>query len=208
MAYNFATMNNTLDNKQYDEDYKDYRDFEIVNKISFGLKCAIGIWIVLVNLFFLLALSLSKRIQKKYSYWLLKNLAVADLLVGLLVVPIAIHNDVYERWILGDMICRVWIMADVVLCSVSLLALLTINIGMCSVSLLALPTINICMCSVSLLALRPNIGMCSVSLLALLTINIGMGSVFLLAISSCHHQYRYVFCLLIGSPHYQYRYIF
>ena len=127
-------MNYTDDDTHY-VDYKDYKNFEIVNKISFGLKCAVGIWIVFVNLLFLLAVSVSRRIKKKYSYWLLKNLAVSDLLVGLLVIPIAIHNDVYERWILGDKVCRVWIMADVVLCSVSLLALLTINIGMCFGSL-------------------------------------------------------------------------
>ena len=56
------------------------------------------------------------------------SLATADLLVGVLVLPLAIKVEATERWSLGSIPCEVWIAFDVMLCTASILNLLCISV--------------------------------------------------------------------------------
>lgn len=56
------------------------------------------------------------------------SLAVADLMVGALVLPFAIKQEVTQSWELGSTTCDVWISLDVLLCTASILNLCCISI--------------------------------------------------------------------------------
>ena len=109
----------------YDYDYDE--NPEVFGYITLGVKCTVMMWIILINIIFLAAMN-SGNFKKKCSHWLLMNLAVADLLVGLVVIPCAIYYTVFNYWHIGKVACNIWILSDVLLCCASLFGLLTINI--------------------------------------------------------------------------------
>jgi hypothetical protein len=56
------------------------------------------------------------------------SLATADLLVGLLVLPLSIKVEITGSWGLGTIICDMWITFDVMLCTASILNLCCISV--------------------------------------------------------------------------------
>ncbi|XP_077992121.1 beta-1 adrenergic receptor-like [Glandiceps talaboti] len=56
------------------------------------------------------------------------NLAVADLLVGVFVMPPNMIDEIVGTWILGDTICRLWIIMDVLSCTASIMNLCMISV--------------------------------------------------------------------------------
>ena len=74
-----------------------------------------------------ISVGLVKRLQSP-SNLLIVSLAVADLFVGLLVMPYAAVYELYGRWILGTFICDLWTTTDVLLCTASILNLCAISV--------------------------------------------------------------------------------
>ncbi|KPJ02955.1 putative G-protein coupled receptor No9 [Papilio xuthus] len=56
------------------------------------------------------------------------SLAVADLLVGLAVLPFSATREVFKIWIFGDVWCSVWLAVDVWMCTASILNLCAISL--------------------------------------------------------------------------------
>ncbi|KAK3777866.1 hypothetical protein RRG08_038113 [Elysia crispata] len=74
-----------------------------------------------------ISVGLVKRLQSP-SNLLIVSLAVADLFVGLLVMPYAAVYELYGSWILGPFICDMWTTTDVLLCTASILNLCAISV--------------------------------------------------------------------------------
>lgn len=60
--------------------------------------------------------------------YLILSLAVADLLVACLVMPLAAVYDVSQEWTLGPELCDMWTSSDVLCCTASILHLVAIAI--------------------------------------------------------------------------------
>ena len=60
--------------------------------------------------------------------YLIASLAVADLLVAVLVMPLAAVNEVTSQWFLGSEICDMWTSFDVLCCTSSILHLVAISL--------------------------------------------------------------------------------
>lgn len=59
---------------------------------------------------------------------LIANLAIADLLVGVVVMPLAVSNIVTQsKWFYGGVVCKLWISLDVICCTASILTLCAIS---------------------------------------------------------------------------------
>lgn len=63
------------------------------------------------------------------THSLIVNLAVADLLLGITVLPLSATRELYEgAWLLGPSLCSIWTSLDVLCCTASILSLCGISV--------------------------------------------------------------------------------
>ncbi|XP_051977663.1 5-hydroxytryptamine receptor 2B-like [Xyrauchen texanus] len=80
------------------------------------------------NILVILAVSLERKLQNATNFFLM-SLAVADLLVGVLVMPIALVTVLfYSRWPLPDFLCPIWLFLDVLFSTASIMHLCAISL--------------------------------------------------------------------------------
>ncbi|XP_044886021.1 5-hydroxytryptamine receptor 2B [Mauremys mutica] len=80
------------------------------------------------NILVILAVSLEKKLQYATNYFLM-SLAVADLLVGLFVMPIALIIILFDNaWPLPPDLCPVWLFLDVLFSTASIMHLCAISL--------------------------------------------------------------------------------
>ncbi|KAG5847210.1 hypothetical protein ANANG_G00123600 [Anguilla anguilla] len=80
------------------------------------------------NILVILAVSLERKLQNATNYFLM-SLAVADLLVGLLVMPIALVTVLFNSgWPLPEFLCPIWLFLDVLFSTASIMHLCAISL--------------------------------------------------------------------------------
>ncbi|KAL0969959.1 hypothetical protein UPYG_G00235200 [Umbra pygmaea] len=80
------------------------------------------------NILVILAVSLEKKLQNATNFFL-RSLAVADMLVGILVMPISLINILYDYvWPLPSALCPIWIYLDVLFSTASIMHLCAISL--------------------------------------------------------------------------------
>ncbi|XP_023139904.1 5-hydroxytryptamine receptor 2B [Amphiprion ocellaris] len=80
------------------------------------------------NILVILAVSLERKLQNATNYFLM-SLAVADLLVGVLVMPIALITVLYKsEWPLPEFLCPIWLFLDVLFSTASIMHLCAISL--------------------------------------------------------------------------------
>lgn len=75
---------------------------------------------------FVIAAILLERHLRSAANQLILSLAVADLLVACLVMPLGAVYEVAQRWTLGPELCDMWTSGDVLCCTASILHLVAI----------------------------------------------------------------------------------
>lgn len=68
------------------------------------------------NFFVIIAILIDKNLQTSANQLVL-SLAVADLMVACLVMPLGAYNDIYQGWYLSKEVCEFWTSADVLCCT-------------------------------------------------------------------------------------------
>ncbi|XP_013780378.2 5-hydroxytryptamine receptor 1F-like [Limulus polyphemus] len=79
------------------------------------------------NMLVIAAVATTRRMRTVTNYFVV-SLAVSDLLVGFLVMPFGVMQEVAHRWQLGRIACEFWISLDVLLCTASILNLCCISL--------------------------------------------------------------------------------
>jgi len=79
------------------------------------------------NVFVIAAVVLERNLHSVANY-LIASLAVADLMVAALVMPLAVVNELFTRWFLGREACDAFISFDVLCCTASILHLVAISV--------------------------------------------------------------------------------
>ncbi|XP_075720231.1 5-hydroxytryptamine receptor 2B [Rhinoderma darwinii] len=80
------------------------------------------------NILVILAVSLEKKLQNATNYFLM-SLAVADLLVGIFVMPIALLTIMFKpAWPLPQCLCAIWLFLDVLFSTASIIHLCAISL--------------------------------------------------------------------------------
>jgi len=62
------------------------------------------------------------------THYFIANLAVADLLLGISVLPFSTALETIDRWVFGETFCDVWAAMDVLCCTASILSLCVISV--------------------------------------------------------------------------------
>ncbi|XP_055689656.1 5-hydroxytryptamine receptor-like [Lutzomyia longipalpis] len=96
--------------------------FMAATSIILGLMILIT---VIGNVFVIAAIILERNLQNVANY-LVASLAVADLFVACLVMPLGAVYEISQGWILGPELCDIWTSCDVLCCTASILHLVAI----------------------------------------------------------------------------------
>ncbi|XP_006013522.1 5-hydroxytryptamine receptor 1D [Latimeria chalumnae] len=98
----------------------------------FGLKISLAVILgivtlatILSNVFVIITIWLTRKLHTPPNY-LIGSLAVTDLLVSVLVMPICIAYTVSKTWKLGQIMCDIWLSSDITCCTASILHLCVI----------------------------------------------------------------------------------
>lgn len=85
------------------------------------------LFIVLGNGLVILAIAVDRNLGQVQNYFI-GSLAVSDLLLGLLVMPLSLTYELTGHWFFGDIVCDLWLCTDVLLCTASILHLCLISL--------------------------------------------------------------------------------
>ncbi|XP_069576534.1 5-hydroxytryptamine receptor 1D [Brachyistius frenatus] len=80
---------------------------------------------MLSNAFVIATIFLTRKLHTPANF-LIGSLAVTDLLVSILVMPISIVYTVSKTWSLGQIVCDIWLSSDITFCTASILHLCVI----------------------------------------------------------------------------------
>ncbi|KAL4608848.1 5-hydroxytryptamine receptor 1F-like [Arapaima gigas] len=78
-----------------------------------------------MNSLVITAIIVTKKLHHPANY-LICSLAVTDLLVAVLVMPFSIIYIVKETWVMGQVVCNIWLSVDITCCTCSILHLAAI----------------------------------------------------------------------------------
>ncbi|KAI8045723.1 5-hydroxytryptamine receptor 1 [Drosophila gunungcola] len=82
---------------------------------------------VVGNVLVCIAVCMVRKLRRPCNY-LLVSLALSDLCVALLVMPMALLYEVLEKWNFGTLLCDIWVSFDVLCCTASILNLCAISV--------------------------------------------------------------------------------
>ena len=120
-----ASYNNSVYNNSH-EDF--HRRIDIAPKTALGIgMSSCGIIIILGNAFVIAAICINRKLRSVTNYFVL-SLAVADLTLGVFVLPFSLMLQLENRWLFGQIFCNIWAAADVLCCTASILSLCAISV--------------------------------------------------------------------------------
>ncbi|XP_013165434.1 PREDICTED: probable G-protein coupled receptor No9 [Papilio xuthus] len=107
--------------------WRDVRWDEPSSIASLAVLALIDVLVVAGNWLVIAAVLCSSKLRSVTNLFIV-SLAVADLLVGLAVLPFSATREVFKIWIFGDVWCSVWLAVDVWMCTASILNLCAISL--------------------------------------------------------------------------------
>ena len=117
----------TSQNKTVADDLDRETIFDVPSVLVVLVLLIIILGTIVGNLLVCVAVCMVKKLRRPYNY-LLVSLAVSDLCVAILVMPVALLNELWGRWEFGPVICDVWVSFDVLSCTASILNLCMISV--------------------------------------------------------------------------------
>ncbi|XP_073406904.1 histamine H3 receptor-like [Dendrobates tinctorius] len=81
---------------------------------------------VLGNTLVILAFIIDKRLRNQSNFFLL-NLAICDFFIGAFCIPVSASYILTDKWTLGNVLCKVWLVADNLMCTASVFNIVLIS---------------------------------------------------------------------------------
>ncbi|KAM9486752.1 5-hydroxytryptamine receptor 1F [Clarias gariepinus] len=88
---------------------------------------ALALLTTAINSLVITAIIVTRKLHHPANY-LICSLAVTDLLVAILVMPFSIIYIMKETWVMGDVMCTIWLSVDITCCTCSILHLAAIAV--------------------------------------------------------------------------------
>ncbi|XP_062983667.1 5-hydroxytryptamine receptor 1F [Elgaria multicarinata webbii] len=116
---NFTEQNYTLEQNDTSEEQRK----KVTSKILVSLTLSVlAVMTTVINSMVMTAIIVTRKLHHPANY-LICSLAVTDFLVAILVMPFSIVYIVKETWIMGQVMCDIWLSVDITCCSCSILHL-------------------------------------------------------------------------------------
>ncbi len=133
IPFNNSNVNNPLLKTIYnfsDHDDEDNNHYVFTSKLFTGvLLYSLTIWTIIGNIMVCIALFTNKQLkQGGMSNYLIGNLALSDLLLGLTVLPFSATLSTFKTWPFGSVLCELWLSIDVLCSTASIWGLLVISL--------------------------------------------------------------------------------
>lgn len=121
-----STMSNVNESFPYDNstsgpDFVGEYRYWILALILFPLLTVFGNVLVVMSVY-------RERSLRTVTNYFICSLAVADIMVAVMVMPLAIYLEVTQIWLLSDILCDAWVASDVLSCTASILNLTAISV--------------------------------------------------------------------------------
>ncbi|XP_073406905.1 histamine H3 receptor-like [Dendrobates tinctorius] len=81
---------------------------------------------VLGNTLVILAFIIDKRLRNQSNFFLL-NLAICDFFIGAFCIPVSASYFLTDKWTLGNVLCKVWLVVDNFMCTASVFNIVLIS---------------------------------------------------------------------------------
>lgn len=130
MATNITHLTTSLTNASLNltNEHREEEGFSLVETILLSvLMSGIIVGTIVGNILVCVAVCLVRRLRKPCNY-LLVSLAISDLCVAILVMPMAMLQEINGKWIFGEVVCNLWVSCDVLCCTASILNLCMISV--------------------------------------------------------------------------------
>lgn len=90
---------------------------------------SLTIWTIIGNIFVCIAIATNRQLkQGGMSNFLIGNLALSDLLLGLTVLPFSATLSTFKEWLFGKVLCDLWLSIDVLCSTASIWGLVVISL--------------------------------------------------------------------------------
>ena len=124
--YYYYWINHT-DQPYYDDDTT-YENFVTnIQKYSAIFGIILSVWTIVVNALIIVSVLCNKQLKSDVFYLQIINFAFANVFIGAFVIPLTVYS-ILCPWKIGDIICKTWIISDVLLPFASLLMLVILNL--------------------------------------------------------------------------------
>lgn len=96
--------------------------------VGLGIALSVFILVAIVgNVLVILSVVCNKHLQTVTNFFIV-NLAMADLLLSIIVLPFSASLEVLGCWVFGRVFCNIWAAVDVLCCTASILSLCIISV--------------------------------------------------------------------------------
>ncbi|XP_044151345.1 histamine H3 receptor-like [Bufo gargarizans] len=124
VSYPFRVTNNISTNGSSEDDEDSVSESaQIFSYVFIPLITSIT---VLGNTLVILAFIIDKRLRNQSNFFLL-NLAICDFFIGAFCIPASASYILTGKWTLGDVLCKVWLVADNLMCTASVFNIVLIS---------------------------------------------------------------------------------
>ncbi|VDO37943.1 unnamed protein product [Haemonchus placei] len=96
--------------------------------ITIASMLTVMLIIILGNLLVVVTVYCDRKLRLQRQNWLIISLALADLLVGLLVMPLTLIYEIIGEWKMGNVLCEMWLALDVLFVTASILHICAISL--------------------------------------------------------------------------------
>ncbi|KAL3865125.1 hypothetical protein ACJMK2_006754 [Sinanodonta woodiana] len=104
------------------------RGYGIPHIIMASILVAVIMFVIVFgNLLVVVAIATDKNL-KSTQHWFIASLAVADFLLGLVIMPFSLANELMGYWYFGYVWCDLWKAIDVLLCTASILSICLVSL--------------------------------------------------------------------------------
>ncbi|XP_059050545.1 5-hydroxytryptamine receptor 1-like [Achroia grisella] len=130
--FNITSLNSTVNWTVFDDNNTDVHIKHKKYSTAVSILLATVFMIVIIgtvvgNILVCVAVCLVRKLRRPSNY-LIVSLAVSDLCVAIIVMPIAMVYDIMGTWPFGPIICDFWVSSDVLSCAASILNLCMISV--------------------------------------------------------------------------------